>query len=102
MRDAWFRVYAPKDLWTLIRIKTRPRVGTYQVTEAYPELKANAKSLSTTYEERHFPRRAEATPPRLIEKFDSWHHILAVVRARAQWTFRKRDFGRWETDHTTR
>ncbi len=85
----------------MIRIKTRSRVGTYQVTEAYPELKANAKSLSTTYEERHFPRRAEATPPRLIEKL-IYGIICAVVRARAQWTFRKRDFGRWETDHTTR
>lgn len=88
-------VTAPKDLWSLIKIKTRSRLGRYQLREKFPELLAN--------EEKNY----SAAFGNLLLDFRLWPELSVyffinfVSRLRARYQYLIRPI-RWERDDSSR
>jgi glycosyltransferase involved in cell wall biosynthesis len=92
VQGAWFSIQTPQDVGSLIKVKTRSRLGTLQLLEKYPELTSNsieskARGASTQYISPKFWTYAAIT----------W---LARYRARAQW--QKNQVHHWERDESSR
>lgn len=93
--DASSRVRAPRTLMALIKIKTRSRLGRYELAERYPELMSNE-----TKSYRKALREIIAEPGRWAD-FMVYLVVNAVTRMRARVQFRRGGW-RWERDLTTR
>jgi len=89
-------VTAPGSLWGLIKIKTRSRLGGYELTEKFPALLQNEPK---GYARAFLP---------LILRPSFWPSLMLylavnlVVRLRARRMHRRRAHGVWERDDTSR
>lgn len=100
--SATFTIRVPLDLKSLIKVKTRSRLGTYQLADRFPELDDNLVNATAPPPS---PEDAIEQHPQLPP---SWRDHLAygilclIVRARALWQFRRGEFHHWERDETSR
>ncbi len=91
--SAWFSIRTPKDLRSLIKVKTRSRLGTLQLHANYPELR----------------KRAGAKAP-LINDWTDWFRpsfwtfvfITIIVHCRAHQQWKKKQINHWERDESSR
>ena len=89
-------VAAPGSLRGLIKIKTRSRLGGYELTEKFPELSQNE------------PKDYVAALSRLLRRPSLWPSLIVyltvnlVARLRARKMHRRRAHGVWERDDTSR
>jgi len=88
-------VNAPKTVSGLIRIKTRSRLGRYQLKATFPELLKN--------EEKNYAGaiRKVALDPKLSPKLLLYLLVNLTTRARARWQA-KRNLSGWERDESSR
>ncbi len=89
-------VTAPSSLWGLIKIKTRSRLGGYELTEKFPELLENE------------PKDYAGAAGQLARRPSLWPALLVylgvnlIARLRAWRMHRRRAHGVWERDDTSR
>lgn len=94
--DCTFLIDAPRNLKSLIKVKTRSRLGNYQLATRYPELKTGGGS-STIGLLRNVVRR-----PALWSKFPVYLGVVFLTSWRARRQFAQGQFGVWERDESTR
>lgn len=91
-----FSIDAPRNLKSLIKVKTRSRLGNYQLVSRFPELQTNGGSS-------HFGLiRNVAGQPRLWSKFPVYLGVAVLTTWRARRQFAQGCFGVWERDETSR
>jgi glycosyltransferase involved in cell wall biosynthesis len=98
-------VQAPATLGALVKIKTRSRLGLYQLRRSYPEvLKRHASQLRSTQPRSTSPAGHDSgrRRPRRISGMPVYLLVNAVTRLRAARQSRALDGYRWERDETTR
>ncbi len=97
----YFKIHVPKTLPSLIKVKTRSRLGTLQLASAMPELTQNVKDNQAA---PAFPTSEEKQRPSSPGVFDklAYGTITLLTRARASHQFRKGQFTAWERDETSR
>jgi len=89
-------VTAPSSLWGLVKIKTRSRLGGYQLAERFPELSQNE------------PKDYAGALAGLVRRPSLWLALIVymgvniVARLRARKMHRRRAHGVWERDETSR
>jgi hypothetical protein len=89
-------VTAPSSLWGLIKIKTRSRLGGYELTEKFPELLENE------------PKDYAGALRQLIRRPALWPSLVVylgvnlIARFRAKKMHRQRAHGVWERDDSSR
>lgn len=94
-KDHYAIVTAPKDLISLIKIKTRSRLGRYQLKDKFPELVANeAKDYSGALKELFFEFKLW---PKLMIYFGV--NIISRIRANYQYLTKQT---KWERDDSSR
>ena len=87
---------APSSLWGLIKIKTRSRLGGYELTEQFPELSQN--------EPKDYARAfwGLARRPTLWPSMMVYVGVNLIARLRATRMQRRGAHGAWEQDDTGR
>lgn len=95
---AQVRVVAPKGLDDLIRIKTRSRLGGYELRDRYPDL-TRAEQSSKSY---GGALGAVAARPWLWPHAMVYLYVNMVARRRAARQLRSRETYVWERDHSSR
>jgi glycosyltransferase involved in cell wall biosynthesis len=94
--NAHFTVTAPRDLWSLIRIKTRSHLGNVELKMKYPHLTANEEA-------RHGKGlRSLALAPSWWPALGVYGFVKLVTRYRAAKQVRAGRFDHWERDETSR
>lgn len=94
--DAVVTVRAPKTLGGLIKIKTRSRLGGYELFSKFPELRSNE-------EKDYGSALAELLPDvKLWPKIPIYLFVNLVARFRAKRQFRNMECVIWERDETSR
>lgn len=89
-------VTAPSSLWGLIKIKTRSRLGGYELTDEFPELSENEpKDYSSAV--RQLMRRPALWPALLV-----YAGVNLIARLRATKMHRQRAHRVWERDDSSR
>ena len=92
VNNAWFAIRVPQDLGSLIKVKTRSRLGTLQLENTFPEL--TKKSLAT--------RDPILFSDLFKPNFWAYAIITLVARERAKAQWKRRQVHYWERDETTR
>ncbi len=87
-------VCAPETFSSLVKIKTRSRLGLYQLRERYPHVLQRHRSSAAWRFQRGFARQLVGLPVYLT--------VNALTRARASRQRRRLDVYRWERDESTR
>ncbi len=87
-------IQAPKTLYSLIKIKTRARLGNMQLDALQLCARPKQADYSGSLKARLF---SKACLPTLIYIF-----IALIIRLRARYQFNHLDNYTWETDHTSR
>ena len=89
-------VTAPSSLWGLIKIKTRSRLGGYELTEKFPELSQNEpKDYANAF--WGLARRPTLWPSMMV-----YVGVNLIARLRATRMHRRGAHGVWERDDTSR
>jgi glycosyltransferase involved in cell wall biosynthesis len=96
VENCTFSIDAPRNLKSLIKVKTRSRLGNYQLVSRYPELRAN-NGRSGMELLRKVVRR-----PSLWGKFPVYSGVVLLTTWRASRQFAEGKFGVWERDETSR
>jgi glycosyltransferase involved in cell wall biosynthesis len=96
VRECRSIVTAPSSLWGLIKIKTRSRLGGYELTEKFPELSEN-EPKDYTGALSQVMRRPALWPAVLV-----YLGVNLIARLRAWKMHRQRAHGVWERDETSR
>jgi glycosyltransferase involved in cell wall biosynthesis len=89
-------IHAPRTFADLIRIKTRSRLGLYQLRDRFPELAAKRRRKSSTW------RRDVIRQPRLWPAALVYLAVNVITRFRARRQFGRLADYRWERDESTR
>lgn len=93
---AWSQVQAPRTLAALVRVKTRVRVGQFQLRQRYPDAPASEpKSVSALF--RAFARR-----PWLWPCVPVYAAVTLYVRRQARRRLARAELGGWGRDGSTR
>jgi glycosyltransferase involved in cell wall biosynthesis len=92
VNNAWFSIRVPQDLKSLVKVKTRSRLGTIQLENTFPEL--TKKSLKT--------RDPVLLTDLLKPNFWAYAFITVVARERAKLQWKHRQVHHWERDETSR
>lgn len=89
-------VTAPSSLWGLIKIKTRSRLGGYELSEEFPELREN--------EQKDYAHALSGLirRPALWPALAVYVGVNLIARLRATRMHRRRAHGVWERDDTSR
>lgn len=93
VHDAWFSIRTPKDVASLVKVKTRSRLGTLQLLSSFPNLKETASTKPT-----FMTRWTDALSP----SFWAFALITVLARQRANRQWRKKQVHHWERDETSR
>lgn len=94
--ECLFRVFAPKTLGDLIRIKTRVRLGNIELNQKYPNLKAGKENTPGAMASLIF-RQPWLTGALIIYIFVQWRTKQEAEKRRAI-----ADFSTWERDESSR
>ena len=92
VNNAWFSIRVPQDLKSLVKVKTRSRLGTVQLENTFPEL--TKKSLKT--------RDPVLLTDLLNPNFRAYTFITWFARERAKVQWKHRQVHHWERDETSR
>ena len=96
VRECTSVVTAPSSLWGLIKIKTRSRLGGYELTEKFPELVENEpKDYASAF--RQLIRRPTIWPAVVV-----YVGVNIVARLRASKMHRQHAHSVWERDDSSR
>ncbi len=87
-------ITAPRDIYSLIKIKTRARLGNMELVAKKQCPVQEAKHYGNVMKKRLFSRQALATSVYIL--------IAMVIRFRAKAQFKKLDNYQWETDDSSR
>jgi hypothetical protein len=128
--DASFTIHVPRDIRSLIKVKTRSRLGTQQLEQRFPELTSNAKQKHPANEaspnsppgnlptentasaamagespspldSKNQSPAPQVAPPSPFDQF-AYAGVVLCSRWRANRQFRTGKFGVWERDETSR
>lgn len=91
-----FTVFAPKDLASLIKIKTRVRYGNMQVTKLYPSIKVGGENTSGSFIHLMLHR------PWLIPAGVVYFFVQSLTRRRSDARFRSNAELTWDRDNSSR
>lgn len=95
--DATVTVAAPRTLGDLIRVKTRSRLGRYELSRGYPEDSAAA-------DPRHARSILGSLPwgPALPWRLSVYLWVNMLIRIRARYRFHTGALASWDRDHAAR
>ena len=96
VEEAVSQVWAPKTLSGLIKIKTRSRLGSYQLLDLFPDMQGeHVKSKSDIF--GRFVGRPRVWPELIV-------YILVnlICKFRAKRLLKRINSYRWETEHSSR
>jgi hypothetical protein len=96
--DAPVRVYAPERLSDLIRIKTRSRLGRYELRQRFPDLVASERTTKSYGN----AMRVIVVRPWLWPAAIVYAAVVVQSRRRAREQFRSFDAYVWERDRSSR
>lgn len=96
VQNCTFTIDAPRNLGSLIKVKTRSRLGNYQLVSRFPELKANERASSLKLLRNILGR------PALWCSFPVYLGVVLLTRWRARRQFEKGQFRLWERDESSR
>jgi glycosyltransferase involved in cell wall biosynthesis len=118
--DASFTIHVPRDIRSLIKVKTRSRLGTQQLEQRFPELTSNAQSSRSRNSNSETsdsdamagestssvdPKKQSSAPqvaqPSRLDQL-AYACVVLCSRWRANRQFRTGKFGHWERDETSR
>lgn len=91
-----FSIDAPRNLKSLIKVKTRSRLGNYQLVTRFPDLQANDGGS------RGQLIRNVASRPRLWIAFPIYVSVVLLTAWRARRQFLEGNFRLWERDESSR
>jgi len=94
IKDTEIYITAPRDIYSLIKIKTRARLGNMELIAKKQCPVQEAKHYGNVMKKRLFSRQALATSIYIV--------IAVVIRLRAKAQFKKLDSYQWETDDSSR
>jgi len=94
--DSAFVIFAPRTLSSLIRVKTRVRVGNSELRAKYPALSCSGDNDAWSFWSLML-RRPDLAPAGLVYLL-----VCAIVRAKATRRMRGRGFRGWERDESSR
>lgn len=96
VRGASFKVFAPRNFASLLKIKTRARFGNMQVVQRYPQAQLGGENDSGAFVKLALTR-PWLIPAMLIYVYTQWQTKRNSLRK-----FREQDFGTWERDESAR
>ena len=96
VENCTFSIDAPRNLKSLIKVKTRSRLGNYQLGNRFPELGPHDGSSSLELVRKVVCR------PGLWTKFPVYLGVVLLAKWRARRQFAKGLFGVWERDESSR
>lgn len=91
-----FSIDAPRNLKSLIKVKTRSRLGNYQLVSRFPELQSNGGSSPFRLIQN------VVRQPRLWSKFPVYLGVALLTTWRARRQYAQGRFGVWERDESSR
>lgn len=91
-----FSIDAPRNLRSLVKVKTRSRLGNYQLVKRFPALQTNDGSSNVGL------MRKVVSKPALWSKFPIYLGVVLLTKWRARRQFLQGNFGLWERDETSR
>lgn len=94
---ATFSIRTPRTVASLIKVKTRSRLGTLQLQHEWPSLARNTESAATDLGDQALA----SCPPTSIEKC-VYAVVVIITRLRAAYQFRRGQTKHWERDETSR
>ena len=92
VHGSWFAIQTPSNLKSLVKVKTRSRLGTIQLQNCYPELTRISETTTDRTEPGDFVR----------PRFWVYAMITALARVRAASQWRRQQVNQWERDETSR
>ncbi len=92
----YFTIVAPTNLWDLIRVKTRSRLGLWQLETRFP--KTNIREKTSIYSAAVEILKC----PRLIPCAVVYLAVIAITRYRAKRMLQDLDEYKWERDESSR
>ncbi|QDV27314.1 glycosyltransferase [Aureliella helgolandensis] len=99
--SATFTIRAPHDVRSLIKVKTRARLGTLQLNATHPELQMNAKAQAENNRDSVHSANNETSERNWIDKA-AYGFVVLTSRYRARRQFARAQFTTWERDETSR
>lgn len=96
VENCTFSIDAPRNLQSLIKVKTRSRLGNYQLLSRYPSMKTNDGSSKMELIKR------VVRQPALWSNFPIYCGVVLLTTWRARRQFAKGRFRIWERDETSR
>jgi glycosyltransferase involved in cell wall biosynthesis len=93
--DCWFTVTAPRNLGSLIKIKTRSRLGNMQLRMEYPQQTAGGDNTAALLTET-------LKRPQRWASLGVYTYVQTRTLLRARRQFKHRIFKNWERDETSR
>ncbi len=96
LQSHYFKIVAPTNLWDLIRVKTRSRLGLWELGREFPETKAREKKNWLSAAQRLWlsPTTWLGGPVYLL--------VVLVAKLRAKRMMRKLNEYEWERDESSR
>ena len=96
LQSHYFKIVAPTNLWDLIRVKTRSRLGLWELGRKFPETKAREKKNWSSAARRLWlsPTTWLGGPVYLL--------VVLVAKFRAKRMIRRLDEYEWERDESSR
>lgn len=96
VRDASFTIVAPTNLRDLIKVKTRSRLGLWELAKRFPETQPREKKRWGS------PAIKLACSPADWLRVITYCSIVMVCKARAMWLMKDIDGYTWERDESSR
>lgn len=96
VEDATFRIFAPRDLKNLIKIKTRVRLGNAEVKARFPRLKAGGENKPKAFLAL-LAKQPWLVPAGAVYAYVQWRTAVEARRRLAA-----SEFDHWERDETSR
>lgn len=94
--DCTFTIRAPRTVFGLIKVKSRSRLGLYELRRRFPDMIANSKAKATPKQARAVHSPAEAVYSLV------YLALNLITRARARWQLRSIETYQWERDNSSR
>lgn len=91
-----FTIYAPTNIRSLIKIKTRSRLGNMQVSKLYPKLQVGGENTSSAFISLML-QKPWLLPSGMVYAMVQW-----LTKYRAAQKLSQDDTKTWERDHSTR
>ncbi|MEM9644080.1 MAG: glycosyltransferase family 2 protein [Planctomycetota bacterium] len=99
--EANFTIRVPHDVHSLIKVKTRSRLGARQLSQRFPELASNVRPDHATKKYPAGRSEENGIRPGILDKA-VYGALCLAIRSRANRQYREGSFSDWERDETSR